>query len=134
MDNNQEKEIFRYTYSAKQQEEIHDIRNKYLFQEEDKMEQLRRLDGSVTKKGTVVSIVIGVLGSLILGVGMSLVLSDFGAFLQLYGAAAAVAGSIIGGIGIGLMACAYPIYCSMVKKEKKRITPEILRLTEELLK
>ena len=46
---------FHYTYSAKQQEEIQHIREKYLPKTEDKMEQLRRLDRSATKKGTIVS-------------------------------------------------------------------------------
>lgn len=47
------KETFSYTYSAKQQEEIKKIREKYAPKEADKMEQLRRLDESVTRKGTV---------------------------------------------------------------------------------
>lgn len=44
------KDTFYYTYSAKQQEEIQNIRKKYLAREEDKMEKLRRLDRSATKK------------------------------------------------------------------------------------
>ena len=72
MDNNKENgSAFRYTYSAKEQEELKRIRQKYAPPEEDKMEQLRRLDRSVTEKGTVISIVLGVLGTLILGLGMS---------------------------------------------------------------
>ena len=134
MSNNQEKEVFCYTYSAPQQEEINAIRNKYISKEEDKMEQLRRLDKSVNQKGTIVSIILGILGSLILGTGMSLIMSDFGSLFHLYGTDAAVVGGIIGLTGISLMACAYPVYCSLVKKEKKRVAPEILRLTEELLK
>lgn len=64
------KETFEYTYSAKQQQEIENIRKKYLPKEEDKMEQLRRLDRSATKKGTMVSIILGTVSTLILGVGM----------------------------------------------------------------
>lgn len=45
------KDVFQYTYSAKQQEEIEAIRKKYLPPQEDKMEQLRRLDKSATKRG-----------------------------------------------------------------------------------
>ena len=58
------KETFNYTYSAKQQEEIRSIRKRYLPKEpqEDKMEQLRRLDQSATKKGTVVSLIVGIIG------------------------------------------------------------------------
>ncbi|MCM1537973.1 MAG: hypothetical protein NC254_06215 [bacterium] len=39
---NTEQEAFRYRYSAKEQEEIRQIRDKYLPEEETKMEQLRR--------------------------------------------------------------------------------------------
>ena len=63
-------ETFTYTYSSKQQEEIRNIRSKYLPKEEDKMEQLRRLDRSASKKGTVVSVTLGVIGCMLLGVGM----------------------------------------------------------------
>ena len=55
---------FRYTYSAEQQEEIRSIRKKYLPREPegmDKMERLRRLDRSAAKKGTAVSILLGLL-------------------------------------------------------------------------
>ena len=46
------KETFSYTYSANEQEEIRRIREKYQPGEADKMEQLRRLDESTTRKGT----------------------------------------------------------------------------------
>ena len=58
MTNNQE-ETFTYTYSAKQQEEIKKIRNKYVDQSEDKMKQLRRLDTSVISKATLYSLIVG---------------------------------------------------------------------------
>lgn len=63
------KETFHYTYSAKEQEEIKAIREKYVApaQIEDKMTQLRRLDATVTQKATSVSLVFGVIGALILG-------------------------------------------------------------------
>ena len=63
------KDTFEYTYSAKQQEEIRKIRQKYL-PKEDKMEQLRKLDRGATKKGTVLSVTVGIVGCLLLGVGM----------------------------------------------------------------
>lgn len=58
----QNEETFEYRYSAKQQEEIEAIRRKYLPKEEDKMEQLRQMDKRVSRKGTIISIIIGVIG------------------------------------------------------------------------
>lgn len=119
-------EQFNYTYSAKQQDEIKKIRNKYLTQEEDKMQQLRRLDQSVTQKSTMYSIIIGVIGALILGIGMSC--------CMVWQETAFIPGIIIGIVGIVLVSCAYPVYNHITKKERERIAPEILRLTDELMK
>lgn len=58
----QNEETFEYRYSAKQQEEIEAIRRKYLPKEEDKMEQLRQMDKRISRKGTIISIIIGVIG------------------------------------------------------------------------
>ena len=124
-------ESFSYTYSAAQQQEVESIRKKYLPKEEDKMDQLRRLHNSATQKAQACSIALGTVGTLIMGIGMSLAMSDFGNAL---GAYAMVAGIIVGVIGMTLIALAYPVYNHVLKKERARIAPEILRLTDELLK
>ena len=130
------KDTFNYTYSAKEQDEIKAIRNKYVAprQTEDKMAQLRRLDASVTQKATMVSLVFGVLGTLILGMGMSLAMTEIGKAIGLGGGMAMLMGSFIGIIGIVLVCVAYPIYNRILKKERERIAPEIIRLTDELMK
>ena len=123
---------FQYTYSAKEQNEINDIRKKYLPKEEDKMAQLRRLDASVYRKGTVVSLVIGIIGALIMGAGMSLVMTDIGAKLGM--ASVMVPGIVIGVVGMIGVCLAYPVYQAVTKHERERIAPEIIRLSDELLK
>ena len=122
---------FEYTYSAQRQQEIEAIRKKYLPKEEDKMEQLRKLHHSATQKAQAVSIAIGVIGTLVLGAGMSLCMTELG--LQL-GGMAMVIGILAGLAGLFLVALAYPMYNRVLKKERERIAPEILRLTDELLK
>lgn len=134
MDTQNEKESFSYTYSAKEQEEVKKIRQKYQPQEEDKMLRLRRLDASVTKKAEAASLITGVLGALILGSGMSLAMTNLGESLGLQGAMGMILGIIIGIIGIVLVCLAYPIYNKIVKREREKIAPEILRLTDELMK
>ncbi|MBE6732149.1 MAG: hypothetical protein E7564_10720 [Ruminococcaceae bacterium] len=130
------KESFNYTYSAKEQEEIKAIRKKYAVPEEteDKMAQLRRLDAGVTQKAQVVSLVFGVIGALILGMGMSLAMTDIGKIIGLLGGMAMLIGILIGIVGIVLISVAYPIYNSIIKKEREKIAPEIIRLTDELMK
>lgn len=119
------KETFSYTYSAKQQEEIKKIREKYAPKEADKMEQLRRLDESVTRKGTVVSLIVGIIGALVLGVGMCCCM----VWTELF-----ILGIIVGVLGIGIVSAAYPLYNYVTKKEREKIAPEIIRLTDELMK
>ncbi len=133
---NKEKETFNYTYSAKEQEEIKAIRKKYAVQEktEDKMEQLRRLDAAVTQKATSVSLVFGVIGALILGMGMSLAMTDLGTMIGFNKGPAMIVGILIGIIGIVLVSVAYPLYNRIIKKEREKIAPEIIRLTDELMK
>ena len=133
---NKENEAFCYTYSAKEQEEIKNIRKKYAVPEasEDKMERLRRLDKSVTDKATTKSLIVGIIGALIMGTGMSLVMTDLGKVLGAYQNAALYIGILVGIVGIVLVGYAYPVYNRVLKKERERIAPEILQLTEELMK
>ena len=135
MENN-EKETFKFTYSAKEQEEIKAIRKKYSAPEEkeDKMEELRRLDASVTQKASAYALVVGIIGALILGFGMSLAMTELGEIIGITGNISMLIGIIIGVIGIVLVSFAYPIYNHIVKKERERIAPEIIRLTDELMK
>lgn len=119
------KETFSYTYSAKEQEEIKKIREKYVPKEADKMEQLRRLDAGVTQKGTAISLVVGIIGALILGTGMSMCM----VWTELF-----VLGIIVGIVGIVMVSAAYPLYSYVTKKEREKIAPEIIRLTDELMK
>ena len=122
---------FEYTYSAEQKKEVEAIRKKYLPKEEDKMEELRKLHAIPDQKAQAVSLVVGIIGALILGTGMSLTMTDFGAALGNY---AMMLGIVIGLVGMVLVALAYPSYNRVLKKERQRIAPEVLRLTDELLK
>ena len=126
MDNEKQRDVFEFTYSAKQREEIKRIREKYVPRTEDKMEQLRRLDAGVTRKGTAVSLAVGILGALLLGVGMSC--------CMVWGGIWFIPGIAVGLVGIAGVALAYPLYERVTRKERGKIAPEILRLTDELMK
>ena len=124
MEENEKK--FTYTYSAGEQEEIKKIRQKYLRPEENKMEQLRKLDESVSKKGMAVSMVIGTISVLVLGIGMccTMVWADT---------------LFIPGIGIGILGMAgigltFPLYRRITKKQREKLAPKIMELTDELMK
>lgn len=134
---NVSKESFNYTYSAQQQEEVEAIRKKYLPTQEtpeDKLEQLRKLDQQVTSKATMLSIIVGVVGALIMGTGMSLAMTDIGSYLGMSGNVGFVFGIVIGVIGMVVLGVAYPLYNKTLKEEREKIAPEIIRLTDELMK
>ena len=126
MENKENREGFSYTYSAEEQQELKRIREKYLPKEENKMEQIRSLDSKATGKATMIAIIIGVIGALLLGVGMCCTMVWQGKWF--------VPGILVGIIGIGIVAIAYPVYNKTLKTEREKIAPEVLRLTEELLK
>ena len=126
-----ENNSFEYTYCAQRQQEVEKIRKAYLPKEEDKLEQLRSLHAIPTKKAQAASIAVGVIGALILGTGMSLCMTEIGAML---GNLAMVLGIFVGLAGLVLVALAYPVYNRTQKKERERIAPQILKLTDELLK
>ena len=130
------KETFHYTYSAKEQEEIKAIRKKYALEEktEDKMTQLRRLDAAVTHKATTASLVLGMIGTLIMGSGMSLAMTDIGRMIGLSTGVTMLIGILLGVAGIVLVCVAYPVYNRIVKKEREKIAPEIIRLSDELMR
>lgn len=136
MDNNHNEQGFSYTYSAKEQAELKRIRDKYTAptETEDKMARLRRLDASVTNTAQAVALVFGVIGTLILGFGMSLCMTDIGEILGSYRDMAMVIGILIGVVGGILASLAYPIYNAIVKSKRKKLAPEIIRLTDELMK
>ena len=119
---------FNFKYTAPSQEErkeIDSIRRQYAPQEqtETKMEKLRRLDALVKNTAIIWSLVLGVVGTLVLGLGLTMILEWS---IWLWGIALMVIGSVP-------MAIAYPVYKVVLQKYKNRYGEEILRLSEELL-
>lgn len=134
--NNKETGGFSYTYSAKEQAEIKKIRDKYKkpTETEDKMERLRRLDAGVTKTAETVALVLGIIGVLVLGLGMSLCMTELGEMLGTDKTLSTVIGIIIGVFGGIIAGTAYPVYNLIIKRKREKLAPEIIRLTDELMK
>lgn len=103
------KEIFTYTYSARQQEEVRRILQKYTPPQEDKMELLRRLDKSAQQPGTIAGIALGVCGTLMLGLGMCCTMVWTGVFAL---------GVAVGCTGIAVLALAYPMFLHLTKRRR----------------
>lgn len=119
---------FQFSYSAAERAEVERIRKRYLTREESKLDKIKKLDKSVLQKSTMYSIIIGVVGAVLLGIGLSCILV-WGAIKLVFGL-----GIVIGVFGLAIIALAYPVYIYAEKKERERVAPEIIRLTDELLK
>ena len=121
-----ENKPFTYNYSAVRNKEVESIRRKYLPEEESKLETLKRLDCKVQSAGMIESLCFGIIGALVFGIGMCFFLDVFA------GVAWLTALFMI--IGTLLMIPAYPIYRRIAHRTKEKLTPEILRLSEEIMK
>ncbi len=121
-------ENFTYTYSAENEEELKKIVEKYRPTDEKTtlMDEVRRLDKSVPFKGTITSIIVGILGTMTLGIGMSMIFLGSGGNF--------VAGIIVGFIGICIISAAYPVYKKLYLKEKERVAPQILSMVDAFRK
>ncbi|MBE6536319.1 MAG: hypothetical protein E7673_00045 [Ruminococcaceae bacterium] len=126
---------FSYTYSAKEKEEIKSIRNKYApdTKKEDNVTRIRRLDAKVVGTAQAYSLIFGVIGTLTLGFGMSLCMTELASMLGLEGAAAMIIGVALGFVGGILASLAYPLYNFIIKRKRAKIAPEIIRLSDEVL-
>ncbi|MDR1640410.1 MAG: hypothetical protein LBT59_11990 [Clostridiales bacterium] len=122
MDN--ENKSFSYTYSAKQNEEVKKIRQKYMLNEENKLERLRRLDRNSEKLDTIVALVVGITSAIFFGIGLTCVLELTEYFLP---------GIVIGIIGIIGVSLAFLLYVFVTKKQREKIAPLIQKLSDELM-
>lgn len=122
-------ETFTYSYSAKRNSEVLEIRKKYLPQEESKLEELKRLDNTVQTSGMTESLSAGIGGALVFGLGLCLAMQVIGS-----GVILVILGVLLGIVGIAGMLVAYPVYRRVFDNTKQKFTPRILELTAELSK
>ena len=129
MSNEMQNDNVSFSYSSSERAEALSIRAKYekVEKEETPIEILRRLDASVTKIPCAISLTVGVIGTLIMGFGMSIAMSELGV---LFGELSMVIGIIIGILGIGIGALAYPLYRALLKRQRDKIAPDIIRITD----
>ena len=123
---------FHYTYNAEENQEVLRIREKYLPREESTLQELKRLDARVKKPANVFAYIYGSVSAIIMGAGMSLVMTDIGAVIGL--SSAMVPGIVIGIVGMGMALSTYPIYKSILSRRKKKYAPQILELSEKITK
>ena len=113
-----------YQATERDQRRAEGIRRQYLAREENKMEQLQKLDSKVKSPGKIIASIIGVVGALVMGYGMALVMVSG---VMTTGIAVGVAGMVVALI-------AYPIYAGITNSRKKKYAAEVMRLSDDVIK
>ena len=110
---------------------VQKIRTQYVEKEHTQLDALKELDAKVKRPANVFAYVFGSLSAIIMGSGMSLVMTNIGQILGLENAM--VPGIAIGVVGMLLAIINYPIYKKMLTSRKNKYAAQILKLSEEIM-
>ena len=107
------------------------IRAQYMQKQSTELDALRKLDAKVKRPANVFSYVFGSISAIIMGAGMSLVMTDIGTTLGIQNSL--IPGIIIGVVGMAMAIVNYPIYKGILGSRKKKYSAEILELSEKIM-
>ena len=107
------------------------IRTQYMEKQPSELDALRRLDAKVKRPANVFAYVFGSISAIIMGSGMSLVMTEIGELLP--AGDPMVIGIVVGVIGLVLAVVNYPIYKGILNSRKKKYSAEILKLSESIM-
>ena len=111
---------------------VQKIRTQYTEKQHTELDALKELDAKVKRPANVFAYTYGSVSAIVMGAGMSLVMTDIGAIIGL--ANAMVPGIVVGIVGLGMALLTYPIYKKILNSRKKKYAPEILSLSEKIMK
>ena len=111
---------------------VQKIRTQYTEKQHTELDELKALDAKVKKPANVFAYTYGSAGTIVMGAGMSLVMTNIGAAIGL--ASAMVPGIVVGVAGMGMALTTYPIYKKILNNRKRKYAPEILALSEKIVK
>ena len=110
---------------------VQKIRTQYTEKQHTELDALKALDAKVKKPANAFAYTYGSVSAVVMGAGMSLVMTEIGEIIGL--ANAMVPGILIGIVGMGMALLTYPIYKKMLNARKKKYAPEILKLSEKIM-
>ncbi len=111
---------------------VQKIRSQYTEKENTELDSLRALDAKVKRPANVFAYSFGSISAIIMGTGMSLVMTDIGADIGI--ADAMVTGVIVGIIGMLMVIANYPIYKRILGSRRKKYADEIMALSDNIMK
>ena len=110
---------------------VQKIRSQYTENEHTELDALKALDAKVKKPANVFAYSYGSIGAVVMGAGMSLIMTDIGKMLGIV--SAMVPGIAVGIVGLGMVCSTYPIYRKILASRKAKLAPQILALSEKLI-
>jgi hypothetical protein len=111
---------------------VQKIRTQYTEKQYTELEELKALDAKAKKPANIFAYIYGSVGAIVMGSGMSLVMTDIGAMIGL--ASTMVPGIVVGIVGLGMVLSTYPIYKRILNACKKKYAPQIMALSEKIMK
>ena len=110
---------------------VQKIRTQYTEKEHTRLDELKALDKKVKKPANVFAYVFGSFSAIVMGAGMSLVMTDVGAMIGM--GETMIPGIVIGALGLALAILNYPIYKGILGSRKKKYADEIIALSDKLM-
>ena len=107
------------------------IRTQYMEKTPSELDELRELDARVRRPAGIFAYVYGSISAIIMGAGMSLVMTDIGQMLGM--SATMVPGIVVGVLGLAMALLTYPAYKGILNARKKRYGAEILALSDKII-
>ena len=111
---------------------VEKIRSQYTQQENTDLDALKELDARVKKPANVFGYVYGSIGTVIMGAGMSLVMTDIGTMLGM--TETLIPGIAVGVVGMVMALTTYPIYKKILNSRKKKYAAKIMELSDRITK
>ena len=111
---------------------VENIRSQYTDKAYSQLDELKVLDAKVRGPANVFGYTYGIMGAIVMGTGMSLVLSDIGTVLGMNE-------GLLPGIGVGILGLAmsyttYPIYQKILSSRKRKYAGKIIALSDHIMK
>ena len=107
------------------------IRTQYMEKTPSELDELRELDAKVKRPANIFGYAFGSISAIVMGAGMSLVMTDIGATIGI--ASALVPGILVGALGLGMALLTYPMYKGILNSRKKKYGAEILSLSDKIM-
>ena len=111
---------------------VQKIRSQYTEKESTELDALRELDAKVKRPANVFAYVFGSISAIIMGAGMSLVMTDIGATVGI--SDSMLPGIIIGIAGMFMAIINYPIYKGILGARRKKFADKIIAVSDKIMK